>query len=379
MKSDKITKKIISEISNFEIVEPSNKLAQEDTLQWLKASHVRSSPEQERIIDVLIKKYAVKPTQIATRFFELDDVLNQNWDSMKVFNITGTGQDIGVRNEIFLEKSEKVFAKFYPAQSLAPDHIIHVTCTGYISPSAPQKLVTQKNWSPATGITHAYHMGCYASLPAVRLAQGLVAARSAVEQSSKIDVVHTEMCGLHMNPMDNTPEQMIVQSLFADGHIKYTLTEPGQNKIGFSMLACQEQLVADSSEDMSWIPSAWGMKMSLSREVPGKIKSSIMPFLENLAQQIPGCSLEQLLKEAHFAIHPGGPKIISSLQETLELQDDQIANSKKILLQRGNMSSATLPHIWKDLLENNYQSGKLVVSLAFGPGLTIFGSIFRMI
>ena len=42
------------------------------------------------------------------------------------------------------------------------------------------------------------------------------------------------------------------------------------------------------------------------------------------------------------------------------------------------MSSATLPHVWMRLLEDDaVASGTLVVSLAFGPGLTICGGIFR--
>lgn len=88
--------------------------------------------------------------------------------------------------------------------------------------------------------------------------------------------------------------------------------------------------------------------------------------------------LSELLKNAIFAIHPGGPKIIASLQEYLELTDEQTLFSKKILFERGNMSSATLPHVWQEILKSNPKEKTKIVSFAFGPGLTIFGSIFEI-
>jgi len=64
----------------------------------------------------------------------------------------------------------------------------------------------------STEVIHAYHMSCYASLPTIRLAAGLVATGK-----SRVDIVHTEMCTLHMDPSQHLPEQLVVQTLFADG------------------------------------------------------------------------------------------------------------------------------------------------------------------
>jgi len=120
--------------------------------------------------------------------------------------------------------------------------------------------------------------------------------------------------------------------------------------------------------------------MTLAREVPAMIGKELLPFLQKLLsdsgheyKKPPG--LEDFL----FAVHPGGPKIIDSVQEILGLREDQVAASKEVLFERGNMSSATLPHVWKKINESNPESGKLVISLAFGPGLTIFGSVFEVI
>jgi predicted naringenin-chalcone synthase len=80
-----------------------------------------------------------------------------------------------------------------------------------------------------------------------------------------------------------------------------------------------------------------------------------------------------------WAIHPGGPRVIDDLAACLEICDEAaLRHSRRILHDRGNMSSATLPHIWESMLSDpQMQSGELVVSLAFGPGLTVIGNIMR--
>lgn len=120
------------------------------------------------------------------------------------------------------------------------------------------------------------------------------------------------------------------------------------------------------------------MNMTLSREVPLKIRDHILPFLMEMAQE-QNIDLPRLIKEGIFAIHPGGPQIIEVVKKKLELNDDQVKESKKVLFERGNMSSATLPHVWDEMMKNQYPEGTLILSLAFGPGLTVFGSLFEVV
>jgi predicted naringenin-chalcone synthase len=134
------------------------------------------------------------------------------------------------------------------------------------------------------------------------------------------------------------------------------------------VLSVKEKIIPDSANDMTWVPSATSMQMTLSKEVPEKIRAHLPSFLRDLTKD----TFQNVL----FAIHPGGPKIIDSIQTNLELSDEQVAFSRKVLKERGNMSSATLPHVWKEILDSDY-SGK-VISLAFGPGLTIFGGLFEV-
>lgn len=327
-----------------------------ELVDWIIRTHQQAMeltnfPDRERYSKVL-RRFAVSEKQIHKRFFETD--------REKIYQLTSgrpSGADIGERHAYYGKRANEIFQTLYTAQDI-PQHLIHVTCTGYLSPSAPQIFFSGMNHQP--DITHAYHMGCYASLPAVRMAHAL-----SHTQDHTLDVVHTEMCSLHLDPADHSPEQMVVQTLFADGHIKYSVDKKFSGR-RLTIGKIQEKIIPDSSLDMTWSPSKSNMQMTLSKEVPEKIRGHLPAFLRELSEKHGPCL---------FAIHPGGPKIIDLIQSQLELSDEQIHFSRKILRERGNMSSATLPHIWKEILESDYQGR--VISLAFGPGLTIFGGMFE--
>ena len=267
----------------------------------------------------------------------------------------------------------------------APDDLIHVTCTGYISPSAAQILVGEKGWQQLTRVTHAYHMGCYAAFPAIRIASGFLS--SATDPAHRVDIAHTELCTLHLDPSDHSPEQLVVQSLFGDGHMRYSLsrvadatcaTMPDDGSSGLRILALAEELVANSTDDMRWTITEWGFRMTLTQGVPQKIGAVLPAFLARLFTQA-DLDYQAEKDSAIFAIHPGGPKIIDQVSDALGLRPEQSAASRAVLRDYGNMSSATLPHVWDEILKSSTtQPGQLVASVAFGPGLTISGGLFQI-
>ncbi len=374
-------------LRDFHSIEPKIMLTQRETVDRLVELHQKAAGQNQEDIsqmdaDLLKKyfnRYAVKEDRIQFRGFEVPDLKSDCRDEDRLWKFEKSdrvgsvyGADVEVRAKFFQNRAFEVFNSFYENQSL-PEQIVHVTCTGYVSPSAPQRLVAARGTN--TGITHSYHMGCYAALPSVRTALGLVANNSNAK--NKTDIIHTEICGLHLNPTVNTPEQIIVQTLFADGHIKYSATQSQNDGHELKVLAIREKLVQNSHLDMSWITAPWGFKMNLSREVPQKIVNDLRVFLSDLANEV-GLDLSTLLKKSLFAVHPGGPRIIDEVQKSLEISNEQIAHSKKILKSRGNMSSATLPHVWQSMLDEGLEKDQIIVSLAFGPGLTIFGSVFKV-
>jgi len=178
-------------------------------------------------------------------------------------------------------------------------------------------------------------MGCYAAVPAVRLAAGASAL-----WGERVDLVHTELCSLHLDPSDHRLEQLVVQSLFADGLIRYSLVEDDDGP-GLRPLSACEVVLPDSAHAMTWVPSEWGMQMTLARDVPERIAGELRGFVAELYRRA-GHGLEAM-KASVFAVHPGGPKIIDRVREVLELAPHQVQTSREVLRDHGNLSSATLP------------------------------------
>jgi predicted naringenin-chalcone synthase len=86
-------------------------------------------------------------------------------------------------------------------------------------------------------------MGCYAAIPSIRMAKGLLLSDSAKKRA---DIVHTEMCTLHVNPALHRLDALVSQSLFADGFIKYSMVAEAP-KSGFQVISHREEIIPTST------------------------------------------------------------------------------------------------------------------------------------
>lgn len=385
-------------LGDFRIIRPTYSANHDDSVAWLSRAHAKAEsvlrkddpsfdPDAfRRSMDRHVRRFGCPAESLASRGHDLPDFLHLDWERMRVFNLdlcpSGAGMD--ERMAVFAEIADRMAEAFYPAGEEPPRDIIHVTCTGYVAPSAAQKLVVGRGWQERTGTTHAYHMGCYASMPAVRIAAGYLAlsaggtgAEAGRMDAARVDILHSEICTLHLDPARHLPEQLVVQSLFADGHIRYSVRGVRGKGPSLAFLGCREALVPGSLGAMGWILGDKGMRMILAREVPELISAALKDFLRGLFDST-GVAAAEALGRGLFAIHPGGPRIIDKVAALLELAPDQVRASRDVLRECGNMSSATLPHIWARIAADPAVApGTLVTSLAFGPGLTVYGAILR--
>lgn len=352
-------------LQDFQVIRPKHEIGQETILRWIAKAH-----DQKELLEKLLK-IGLGEKKIQKRGIQISDCLHENWDEMEIYNTKSApeGYHLDKRMEFFDTHASDIFEKFYPEKAPLPSHLIHVTCTGYVAPSPAQKLVSLREGGKKTQVTHAYHMGCYGSIPSIRMAMG-----HYMVENKETDIVHTELSSIHMNPNLHTTDQLVVQSLFADGFIKYTLSDGKTHAPKLKILAVQEEVVANSTKKMTWVCNPWGFQMTIAKDIPILLRKNLEEYLERLLEKSGLASW----KEARFAIHPGGPKIIEQLADKLELQPEQIRHSQEVLENCGNMSSATLPHVWERMLKDNtVRDGEKIVSLAFGPGLSISGGIFE--
>lgn len=351
-----------------------------------EARAVRDPAEAQRIFEDTKSKvwsFGVSPDYISARQL---NALPAPWrdaegtpflPELVSFATGAKGADLGERMRRFKTVSRSVFDLAYATPYHAderPSTVVHVSCVGYVAPSAAQEFVVERGWTD-TGVTHSYHMGCYGAFPAVKMAHGYLSDPF----QSRIDIVHTELLSLHADYSTLDPGSIVNMTLFADGLVKYSAVRTSElaGRPAFEIVSLYETIIPDTTEDMTWVPSGQIFEMYLSKNVPLRIKESVHAFVVELTRRA-GVDFEAMRRELRFAIHPGGPKIVDHIAEALGIEEPQFARSREVLYELGNMSSATIPHIWSRMLED-VPKGALVVSMAFGPGLTATGAVLRRV
>jgi alkylresorcinol/alkylpyrone synthase len=289
------------------------------------------------------------------------------------------------RRVLFEQAALTAFERCYEEGELPPpDDVIHVTCTGYASPSPAQVFLSKRGWFQ-TGVTHAYQMGCYGAFPAIRTACGLLAGSfaSLPAPKNRVDIVHTEYLSLHVDFLSQDPGNYVMNALFGDGFIKYSAYSfpnfLASNRRGLKLLAIQERLVPNSLDEMTLKPGVYSFDETVSKSVPEIIYNHVREFVVDLCLQA-GIDFGAEKEDLDYAIHPGGPAIVSKVREALGLDDSKMWVSREILDQHGNMASATAPHMWQKIVEtDSIPTGAKIVSVGFGPGLTVIGAVFEKI
>jgi predicted naringenin-chalcone synthase len=118
---------------------------------------------------------------------------------------------------------------------------------------------------------------------------------------------------------------------------------------------------------MAWTIADSGFRMALSQYVPDIISANIRDIL---APSLTRGGMNPSDIE-HWAIHPGGRSILDKIESALNIEG-RLDASRAVLRNYGNMSSATILFVLREILEKAArQAAEPVFAAAFGPGLTV--------
>ena len=207
--------------------------------------------------------------------------------------------------------------------------------------------------------TSVNFMGCYAAIHAMKLASLIVAAAA----EAKVLVVCTELCTLHFQK-EYTPDNVSSSLLFSDGAAA-ALIQNDSHK-GFTIQSFYSEIATNGKADMSWKLSSKGFLMSLSSYVADIIKADIKGLIERSAAKA-GVDVSTI---THWCIHPGGRKILESVEHAMQINKTSLQNSYDILYEYGNMSSPTILFVLQRMMREA-KPGEKLLGCAFGPGLTM--------
>ncbi|WP_309131755.1 type III polyketide synthase [Brevibacterium sp.] len=287
----------------------------------------------------------------------------------------------GTRNAIYVSEAGPLFvAAARAALDSCPDldahdvtHVITVSCTGFFSPGPDYRIVRELGLAPSVQRYHLGFMGCYAAFPALRQAKTICDA----DPDAVVLVVSAELCSIHVRVSDD-PDTILGSSLFSDGAAAALITgrEFGAGR-ALRLDHFETVLTPVGEEAMAWNIGDNGFEMVLGTYVPKIIDDHIVGALDPLLAHDESLAALEYRQIDHWAIHPGGRSILDKVERRLDLDEDQLVPSRTVLRDYGNMSSATVLFVLKQILEQpGSGDGERICSMAFGPGLTVETGLF---
>ena len=282
----------------------------------------------------------------------------------EVFNATSFED----KNAIYVREVKKLGASCltkaldkqnWQADSL--DYIITVSCTGIMIPSLDAYLINELGLKQDIVRLPVTEMGCAAGV------SGLIYASHFLKQnpSKRAAVVAVESPTATFQLNDYSMANMVSAAIFGDG-AACVLLSSHEDDTGPKVVGEEMYHFPDATQMMGFDLTNTGLKMILDPKVPEVITEHfpkiVHPFLAKHNSAIE--------KVDHLIFHPGGRKIVQTVEDLFGKLGKQIDDTRSVLLNYGNMSSCTVLYVLEQFLDKEIKAGDQGLILSFGPGFS---------
>jgi alkylresorcinol/alkylpyrone synthase len=241
------------------------------------------------------------------------------------------------------------------------DALIFVTVTGISTPSLDALLVNRMRLPVRMMRMPIFGLGCVAGAAGIARAADYVRAypdRIAV-------LLAVELCSLTLQRNDLSVPNLIATGLFADGAAAAIVAGAARDAEGPAIVATRSVFYPDSERVMGWDISETGFRIVLSADVPAVV-------LEHVAADVDAFLCDQGLRRRDIAAwisHPGGPKVLTAMQQALQLPDEALEIGWRSLKEVGNLSSASVLFVLDEVMRVKRPApGSYGLMIAMGPG-----------
>jgi predicted naringenin-chalcone synthase len=241
-----------------------------------------------------------------------------------------------------------------------------VSCTGYATPGLDILLARDLGMRDDVQRLFVGHMGCYAAIPGLSAVADAVAARGLTAV-----LLCAELTSLHVQPATDEAQQMVAHALFSDAATAVVVSPSAP---GLEVVDVVARTDVSHHADMTWDVTDLGFRMGLSPRVPDVLAKHVRHVVAGLLAKH-----HLTIGDVNgWAVHPGGPRILDVCRDQLGLPEAALTPSRDTLRDYGNCSSPTVL-IALDAVRarTTFAEGDHVVALAFGPGLTLYGTLLR--
>lgn len=318
--------------------------------EWLK-----EAPQERALFERLSSS-----TKIEYRNFALpiDDLLALN----------GAAGRARIFKEVGGSLLREVISKAIEGSRCEPQSVgalLTTSCSVPAIPAIDAHLIHELGLSETVLRLPVYQYGCAGGAIGISLGQKLCGTSGVTLLAS------VELCSLVYQGSDLQGGNIVGSAIFGDGAACVVCSpESGPLRIADS----RSYLIPNTSTLMGYDIYDDGTHLRLDREIPQALLHAAPKAIEAFLKRS-NLSPDDI---AWWLFHPGGSKILSSLEEALSVNRAQTRWSWESLRDYGNMSSASILYALSGFLKDEeYRPGDRMLMLGVGPGLTLQMNLFE--
>jgi alkylresorcinol/alkylpyrone synthase len=285
--------------------------------------------------------------------------------------LTGFTEANAAYVEVAVDLGGQAVLSALDAAGIAPDEvdiIVMVSSTGVAVPTVDARLAPQIGMRPDVKRVPLFGLGCVAGTAGMarvhdylRGFPGHVAVLLSVE-----------LCSLTMQRDDTSIPALIGMCLFGDGAAAVVATGADWGWVGTTahrgprVLATRSRLFPATVDVMGWNVSSSGFQLVMSRDVPKMTDDYLGEEVDRLLADY-GLSTADI---STWICHPGGPKVLDSIENAIGLPPEALANSRNSMRDNGNMSSVSVLDVLRRTIADSPPEGTFGVMVSMGPGFS---------